>query len=612
MKMQVYKKYKMKRLRRSITFACVALLVTYFSACDVLDKKPLDNINEGTVWADETLIDADITGAYAKTTVFTNEADAVVLARNGNFFSIYFVNNVSDESLSASNFAGNAYKFKFGALKIQGGLLEYWERPYNIIRVLNELLERLPNAQVSEEFRKQRMAEVRFLRAFNYFAMVKRYGGVPLITKVLSKNDPESELRPARNKEQEVYDFIISEAKAASKDLPQVVSETDWGRPSMYAALALASRAALYAGSIAQYGTVQLNGVVGIDNALANQYYQASYDASKAIIGSMKYALYEADADKVQNFKNIFLKKRNKEVIFARQHDGSDRDAGGNGWCYDYFQCPWPNGWSNGNHDAPYLEMAEAFEYKDGSPGVVKEAYYHKDSLITMEQLWKDKDPRFFATLYTQGTKWQGRTLNYYKGIIKEDGTIQQEDSYKGILAQGEQKKNTCGFGVMKYLDETKDNGNSSSAGIFGSKQDYIVFRYGEILLNYAEAAFALGKTGEALDAINKIRERAGIAKLTTIDVDKIRHERRVELAFEGHRYWDLRRWRIAEDYLSRNMHGLRFILDYTTKKFRIQKIDKIDGATNTPLFRPENYYLPITHKRTNQNHNLVENPGYN
>ena len=612
MKMQVYKKYKMKRLRRSITFACVALSATYFSACDVLDKKPLDNISDATVWIDETLIDADITGAYAKTTVLTNEADAVVLAGSGNFFSIYFINNVSDESKTASDFAGNAYKFKFGSLKIAGGLLEYWESPYNIIRVLNELLERLPNAQVSEEFRKQRMAEVRFLRAFNYFAMVKRYGGVPLITKVLSKNDPESELRPARNKEQEVYDFIISEANAASKDLPQVVSETDWGRPSKYAALALASRAALYAGSIAQYGTVQLNGVVGIDNALANQYYQASYDASKAIIDSMKYALYAENADKVQNFKNIFLKKRNKEVIFARQHDGSDRDAGGNGWCYDYFQCPFPNGWSNGNHDAPYLEMAEAFEYKDGSPGVIKEAYYHKDSLITMEQLWKDKDPRFFATLYTQDTKWQGRTLNYYNGIIREDGTILQQGSYKGVLANGEQKYWKGSFGVMKYLDESKDNGNSSSAGIFGSKQDYIVFRYGEILLNYAEAAFALGKTGEALDAINKIRERAGIAKLTTIDVDKIRHERRVELAFEGHRYWDLRRWRIAEDYLSRDMHGLRFILDYTTRKFRIQKIDKIDGATTTPLFRPENYYLPITHKRTNQNHNLVENPGYN
>ena len=610
MKKQIY---KTKKIGQYIAFACsIVLSITFFEACDVLDKKPLDNINDATVWNDETLIDADITGAYAKTTVLVNEADNVVSANKSNFFAIYFVNNVSDESKSASNFAGNAYKFKFGALKIQGGLLEYWERPYNIIRVLNELLERLPTAQVSDAFKKQRMAEVRFLRAFNYFAMVKRYGGVPLITKVQSKNAPESELRPTRNKEQEVYDFIISEAKAASEDLPQVVSETDWGRPSKYAALALISRAALYAGSIAQYGTVQLNGVVGIDNALANQYYQASYDASKAIIDSMKYALYAGDADKVQNFKNIFLKKRNSEVIFARQHDGSDKEVGGAGWCYDYFQCPYPNGWSNGNHDAPYLEMAEAFEYKDGSPGKIKEEFYEKDRLVTMDELWHNKDPRFFATIYTQGTQWQGRTLNYYNGLTLPDGSVQQQGSYGGVLANGEQKYwVACGFGVMKYLDESKNNGDGSTAGIFGSKQDFIVFRYGEILLNYAEAALALGKTSDALDAVNQIRERAGIAKLTTIDIDKIRQERRVELAFEGHRYWDLRRWRIAEDYLSRDMHGLKFILDYKTRKFRVQKIDKIDGATKTPLFRPENYYFPITHARTNQNRNLVENPGY-
>lgn len=609
MKTQIY---KTKKLGQYIVFACVVLLVTFFEACDVLDKKPLDNISDATVWNDETLIDADITGAYAQTTVFVNEADNVVSANKSNFFAIYFINNVSDESKSASNFAGNAYRFKFGNLKIQGGLLEYWERPYNIIRVLNELLERLPNTNVSQEFRQKRIAEVRFLRAFNYFAMVKRYGGVPLITKVQHKSDPESELRPARNKEKEVYDFIISEAIAASKELPDVIGADDWGRPSKYAALALASRAALYAGSIAQYGTVELDGVIGIDHNLASRYYQESYNASKEIVSSARYALYNDDADKVKNFKDIFLKKRNSEVIFARQHDGSDKEVGGAGWCYDYFQCPYPNGWSNGNHDAPYLEMAEAFEYKDGSPGKIKEEFYEKDRLVTMDELWQDKDPRFFATIYTQGTQWQGRTLNYYNGLILPDGSVQQQGSYEGVLANGEQKYwVACGFGVMKYLDESKNNGDGSTAGIFGSKQDFIVFRYGEILLNYAEAALALGKISEALDAVNQIRTRAGIAQLTSIDVDKIRQERRVELAFEGHRYWDLRRWRIAEDVLSRNMCGLKFILDYTTRKFRIQKVEKIDGATNTPLFRHENYYFPLTHVRTNQNPNLVENPGY-
>ena len=225
MKTQIY---KTKKLGQYIVFTCAVLSVTFFEACDVLDKKPLDNISDATVWNDETLIDADITGAYSQTTVLVNEADNVVSANKSNFFAIYFINNVSDESKSASNFAGNAYRFKFGNLKIQGGLLEYWERPYNIIRVLNELLERLPNTNVSQEFKQKRIAEVRFLRAFNYFAMVKRYGGVPLITKVQHKSDPESELRPARNKEKEVYDFIISEAIAASKELPDVIGADDW------------------------------------------------------------------------------------------------------------------------------------------------------------------------------------------------------------------------------------------------------------------------------------------------------------------------------------------------------------------------------------------------
>ena len=92
------------------------------------------------------------------------------------------------------------------------------------------------------------------------------------------------------------------------------------------------------------------------------------------------------------------------------------------------------------------------------------------------------------------------------------------------------------------------------------------MFRYAEILLNYAEAAFELGKPTEALDAINQIRDRAGIALLTSIDREKIRQERKVELAFEGNRYWDLRRWRTAETDLSIPFSGLRFYLNYNTK----------------------------------------------
>jgi starch-binding outer membrane protein, SusD/RagB family len=136
------------------------------------------------------------------------------------------------------------------------------------------------------------------------------------------------------------------------------------------------------------------------------------------------------------------------------------------------------------------------------------------------------------------------------------------------------------------------------------------VFRFGEVLLNYAESAGELESYGDALWAVNKLRTRAGIANLLTIDREKIRHERKVELAFEGHRYWDLRRWRTAVAELSKDFSGLRYILDYTTGKFRLEIINKIDG-TPSPRFYPQNYYLPITLARKGNNPQLIENPGY-
>ena len=155
------------------------------------------------------------------------------------------------------------------------------------------------------------------------------------------------------------------------------------------------------------------------------------------------------------------------------------------------------------------------------------------------------------------------------------------------------------------------DEGNNTLQFPGISSTDYLVFRYGEILLNLAEAAFELGETGEALEAVNDIRKRAGISPLESVDRDKIRHERKVELAFEGHRYWDVRRWRIAVDVLSKPNSGLRYILDYETGKYQLQILDNVDGTGTSPNFYEHNYYFPITLSRTGNNSNLQENPGY-
>ena len=594
----------------------VTLSVISLSACDsLLDRAPLDVISDEQVYKDQALADRKLDLAYTKMTVMLNECPKIRNAKEDptwytetdNWHGPFIVNELADEAV-VHWIKNHSTEAKAVGITNSGGILEWWENAYEINRVLNEFLEGMGASSFSAQYKDERIAEARFLRAFNYFFMVKRYGGVPLILNSQKMSDPSSELFAKRNTEKEVYDFILSEMDDIVGKLP-VRAQTELGRPSRGAAMALKARAALYAGSIAKYGTVQLGGLLGIDAALANDYFQKAYDACKQIRDWHEYSLYNADADKIANFKNIFLKKNNSEVIMMIQHDAVQRTpSGGNGWIWDFFQCPHPHAWGAGNQNAPYLEMAEEFEHIDGTPGTMSKTAL-ETGLWSLEDLWRNKDPRFFASIWTQDTEWQGGKVDFHNGLLLPDGTTKMDGAYNGVSAVGDQtvdKSFGTGFGVMKYLDESHNNKGERET----SSTDYIIFRYGEVLLNFAEAAFELGKTAEALDAINQLRSRAGIAQLTSITQDRICHERKIELAFEGHRYWDLRRWRIAEQVIPVNRSGLRFILDYATRKYKLVVLTNYDGVT-APVFQERNYYFPITAKRISNNGNLQENPGY-
>ncbi len=596
-------------MKKLIYIFMIGLISLTSCVNDILQKEPLDIIGDNMLWNDQALLDAYLTDVYTNMYILQNETPASAFdnwASSMDWNGPFIVNELADEA--TRNWIYGQSQAKMNGIQIGGGVLEWWEYSYQAIRKLNEVIERLPESQIDEGFKKSKVAEARFLRAYNYFSMVKRYGGVPLITKVQDINASDEELYRARDKEQVIYDFVLSEMDAIVNDLPERAA-TELGRPSKYAALALKCRAALYAGSIAQFGTVQLNGILGIDASKANGYYQQAYDAAKAIMNSGSYALYNQDADKVTNFKNVFLVKNNPEIIWAQRHDYNQPSQGGNGWVWDFFQCPKPHAWGAGNQNAPYLEMAEEYEHVDGSTGKLDISAIQQ-GLWTMDELWGNKDPRFYATIYMQDTPWQGGKVDFYNGLLLPDGSILPDGSYNGILAKGSQSSSPgpgTGFGVMKLLEESHSNmGERATSGT-----DWPIFRYAEIMLDYAEAAFELGKTGDALDAVNQIRARAGIALLGSIDREKIRHERKVELAFEGQRYWDLRRWRTAVSELTVNRSGLRYILDFTTGKYKLQVVKNYDGANSNPVFYNYNYYFPITTARTGNNPNLVENPGY-
>lgn len=578
------------------------LILIIFSSCEkVLDKAPLDIISDEVVWNDPVLTNAYIVQVYSEMNFLFRD----LTAAQYNNDDINILSHLSDEARMGYTWQTTFTKWKPGGLNESGGLLEYWG--YSTIRKMNEFLVKMESSSLSESTKKQMIGQIRFARAFTYFAMVKRYGGVPIITVPQAIDAPEEELFVSRDKELDVYNFIISELDAVIADLPTSYSTAEVGYPTKYAALALKSRAAMYAASIATWGTVQINGLVGIPASEAQRFWQASFDASKSIIESGVFQLYnQTPANKAENFRMLFLDENNQEVIFSKQFTG----ISGIGHTWDNREFPSQFAGFAGSTTGVYLEMVESFENVDGTAGTLDRNNVMSETW-DLKDLFVNKDPRFHASVFFEGNSWQGDTIENWRGIIKPDGSIINSGAYNGIAAQGRnwiasQGALATGFLVKKYVDETQIR----PSGLVSST-DFIIFRFGEILLNYAEAAFELGKTSEALSAINQLRNRAGIVQLTDITREKIRNERKVELAFEGHRYWDLKRWRTAVNAITRQFSGISTFYDVNTSKFKIEFDDNVDAGSEA-TFQERHYYFPINPNRIGNNPNLApDNPGY-
>jgi hypothetical protein len=572
------------------------VLALIFSSCEnVLDKAPLDIISDDVVWNDPVLVEAYIAQVYGEMNflAWRNNQDINILSQ------------LSDESRGGYEWRLIYLNWKPGLLNENGGLEEYWG--YSTIRKMNEFLQLIETSILPEADKKVMTAKMRFARAFAYFDMVKRYGGIPLITVPQAIDAPTEELFVPRDKEVDVYDFIIDEMDAITDDLPESYSNSESGWPTKYAALALKSRAAMYAASIATWGEVEINGLVGIPVSEAQRFWQASYDASKTIIETGIFQLYNKQpGNKTENFRQLFLDENNSEVIFAKQYTG----IGGVAHSWDQQEFPGQASAYSGSSTAVYLEMVESFENIDGSPGTMDRVAISATTW-NLGDLFVNKDPRFHASIFFEGNTWQDDSLENWRGLITPAGDTIIDGFYSGIAAQGRnyttsQGALATGFGVKKYCDETKIGPRPNEAST-----DFMVFRLGEILLNYAEAAFELNKTDEALSAVNQLRERAGIALLGSIDRDKIRNERKVELFSENQRYWDLKRWRTAVSAISRPFTGIATLYDVNSGKFVVEFLDNIDGQ-NQASFEDKHYYLPITPTRIANNPSLApENPGY-
>jgi len=594
-------------MKRFFLITIIAALLGFSSCSSLLEKEPIDIISDAVVWNDARLVEAYLDQVFSTMLFMFSESpweDGI----GSHLWGMHDKICMSDEARHAFPWYPVHSTWGRGLLNVGGGFDEYWLYP--TIRSCNEMLEKMETSTIEDATKNRLIASARWARAMCYFAMVKRYGGIPLITVVQQIDAPRDELFLPRNKEVEVYDFILDEMDKAFNDLGATAAG---GYPTKWAALALKSRAALYAASIATWGTVQLDGVVGIPSSEKDRLWTACYDASNTLIQSSGRSLYNKyPDDKVRNFRQLFVDENgNPESIHAFQFIGLDAVGFNHGW--DMFTGPQGFSLWAGGSCAVYLDMIDEFENIDGSSGVFDEEKY-STGLWEPEEIFANKEPRFFASIYTQNTPFQGQTIDYYTSLILPDNTVIREGYYEGIRAQGLGNLEggaVSGFGILKYVDETK-----ITPGNWSSDTDWMVFRLGEIYLNMAEACIELGLNSEALSLVNAIRERAGVALLTSIDREKVRHERKIELAFESHRWYDLRRWRTATAEISRPFRGLVYSLDYNSTntggpwKFQISVTPNVDGE-NEKRFFDRHYYLPISSSRTSNNAKLVENPGY-
>ena len=598
------------RINKILVSALVMALSFY--SCDYLDVPPINIIQDDAIFNSESGITSYMTTLYYDLPIedfrYTQQGFNVSGKGQGR------LPNVSGEAMCSSSDDISTIG--------DGTWWGCWD--YGKIRRVNYFLKNFPayksnfqNTVLADAW----MGEAHFIRAYCYFAMVKRYGGVPILREPQEYVGDIESLKVPRDTEKACYDFIAEDLDEAFRLLPDNEEILGKGRATKYAALALKSRAMLYAGSIARYGTVDLNGLVGIDKALANDYFELAYKAVKELEKSKRFSLYRKNSDKEKNFAELFLAEDSPENIFCKYFQ---RNVNAHGW--DVYFVPYQyrgNGFSSNMN--PTLEFVEMFEHKDGTPANfaerAKNTYFDDPS-----ELFQNMDARFGGSIIYPNAIFKGEPCSIQKGLIIEDGskkenaTNYEEAVYTandgqvyhivGKSGSGNYSGNMTGFFMRKYLNE---NMPQSEVIENYSEQHWIEFRYAEALLNGAEAAVEMGQhLDDALLWINDIRSRADIKQLSLSDltVDKVRHERRIELAFENHTYWDLRRWRIADKEIeTKHYTGLCPYFDINKQKYIFEEV-----AANKYYytFDVKMYYERIPDGEIAKNEKLKQNPYYN
>ena len=585
-----------------IKYLLVSLVAVSILSCErnLMDKMPLDKFSEAAVWTDINLTEAYVNNQYK------------VLPKLGwyEWIRAYQISAFTDEATHKWAYHG-IHDFWGGSMgpSIPTGI-DVWRYHYGFIKGCNVFLaniEKLPTSSDAEAELKDRMTgEILTLRAWSYMDLAARYGGVVLVEEPFTLND---DFARARSSFDETASFVVQDLDKAIDLLDVSYSDGgDWGRFTKGAAMAIKSRMLLYAASP----------LFNESNDVAK--WEAAASAAKAVIDLNAYELGS-------DYKQVFLTNSNSEIIISRGNDNVNLDG-----YFEYFEIAeglgggidgagLAGGWSS---TMISQKMVDAFEWNDGSTfdwnneqdaldpyGIGANGQVGSDG----EPL-KRRDPRFYASVTFDGSKWISDTpVEFW---VTEESNNYELDPKSGdfVIDYTNYGRNSIGNPVqrdvctgMSYIyRKSMDPNYNTSVEQYPRSTSWIILRYAEVLLNYAEASFEAGDEGTALTYLNMVRARVsmpGVSASGQALREAIQHERQIELCFETHRFFDARRWLIAEKEFNGSIQGVRIVKDKDSDT-KIYNVFDFQQRT-----WPASYYLQPIPQYELDRAVLDQNPGY-
>lgn len=637
-------------MKLKITILLALTVLLNCSCSDFLDLEPQNKVTADRLFSDPKGVQAYMANLYYQLPIedFTFDQDK---GFNYNY------NGAQNFGINPSVYTDEAVSSEYWMfIGWDINMYQWWNGGYKLNRDVNVLEAAIPTLDITDVEKKSLIGECAFIKAYNYFALVRRYGGVPLVKELQEYEGDVEILKVPRSTEKESWDYVLELFDKAIENLPQSWSDNQ-RRATVWAAYAYKSRAALHAASIAKYwneypfsGEAVDKGYVGGMTADdANRYYEACIKASEALMNDSPYSLHKPNPanpeEAARNYQEIFEDPSTapEEVIFAKGYaqPGAER-----GHSTDFWNNPnqTANGASYPGRTNPTLDLADLYENYDNpghsAPIVTTEdgdlsdvsgynparKYLHFDNPM---DIFKGKDARLFGTLIVPSSQWKNTTIIIQGGMIKPDGSYvtETEDSYTmpngkkyytfGASVRSEYSgfenhpnMTRTGFLRKKFLNEKSD----VAPRFFESTTSYIDIRYAEILLNYAEAVVesnysANGAQTRAAEAINALRKRAGHTKDIPLTLDNVLRERRVELAFENRRHWDLmRRREYQKEFNGRERLALMPVIDLRGEKPQYIFVRKLISRDGMKFFEPKAYYVWIPGTETT---GITQNPLY-